>query len=1025
MTQFTVIADTHIEGTWFNTSLTHFAIVPDAPDQDVDTTAAVVDVLAEKYRRAREDNVAHDVMNEALADLYDLHARHLILWPLGVQWDQSVLGEVNGRRFNNMLEETDPRALTFREDIDNLLVRLGAYGPTVVHERSQELWRLFMTLRLATFGLDATMFVTQEHIFALVNAARIDGVWAEWTTETIRRGLVRFTRLLASERGDEMFCASVLNPPRRIKVGPRVAPLVISHPHLTWLHNAYETWMDDGVAKTKKGARNGLKLFADYLMTIPPEKTGPECVFSRPVVRELLEFAATWSTPNTRGLALAKLTEFAEWFCMDYAMIQGLPAIKLELHRYDLDQFLRTIPRSPNYTAEVVARPMPTRFHLMLKKIIQEDDFAWPKSMRHGISGKPVHFFPWANPATGKIEEVFCEVLPRLLLLLLELPLRNVQARRLDSGEGDDRTYDVDTRTWSDARGPFAGLWTKRKAKNPRRGVFREIVTDVGTIAGFWINSNKTASTRALFDETAGYEIPWQHDEVLVNLAAMRAWQEKYNRVAGPLAYASLPPSIFKNEDPSRAVRAVLPDRFYLFRYPQNVGHPRAREAPAPYYNVWQFFLDALDEMERRLREEDPEGAIRIITARGPSGQPTEAIFTMHGMRSSTLTALHLAGVPIGVLSKLVAGHATILMTLRYTKFDPAHVNQILNEARVKALTESKERFANFLKSATLNEAMRMSARLADDGLNQIKGSYDESTGWSRVDIGICPNGGTRCGIGGEAISKRREKDGREKSAHRPVPGGPRNCVRCRFFITGVPFLIPLWAHSSAILARADAHSKRIDSVVEEVEQLKRERRTLGKDAPASLRNRITALDEVFVMESDARDLALADLHATVFLIEKIRTIAATGDAEDDARLPMLLGADGVPEVAARPSTRFELVDQVVQASRWFPSLASPDLEAERNEFLNRILHSNGYVPITLAPLSVQERRRAADALAELLLVELGAVETQNVIEGRKTLAEVGLQDRLERAAAAAIGRPIDRLVIAPPTAPMIEAVAE
>lgn len=425
--------------------------------------------------------------------------------------------------------------------------------------------------------------------------------------------------------------------------------------------------------------------------------------------------------------------------------------------------------------------------------------------------------------------------------------------------------------------------------------------------------------------------------------------------------------------------------------------------------------------MQRRLEKEDPEGAVRIITSRGVSGQPLEAIFTLHGTRSATLTALHLAGVPIGILSKLVAGHATILMTLRYTKFEPAHVNQILNEARMKMLVESQERFANFLQNETLKETMRLSARLADDGLNELKGSYDEPTGWSRMDIGICPNGGTRCDVGGELVTKRKEN----KGTYRPVAGGVRNCVRCRFFITGVPFLIPLWAHASAILAKIDAHARRIDSVLDEVEALKVQRRALGKEAPAALRSAIVRLDEVFVSESDARDMALANLHATMFLIEKVRNIAATGDAEDDARLPMLLGEDGVPEVSARPSTRFELVDHVVQAARWFPSLASPEREAERNEFLNRFLYNNGFVPITLAPLSDQERRRAADALAELLLVELGAMEAQNLVEGRKTLAEVGLQDRLERVAAAAIGRPLDRLAFAQPTVPLIEAAAE
>jgi hypothetical protein len=365
-------------------------------------------------------------------------------------------------------------------------------------------------------------------------------------------------------------------------------------------------------------------------------------------------------------------------------------------------------------------------------------------------------------------------------------------------------------------------------------------------------------------------------------------------------------------------------------------------------------------------------------------------------------------------------------MTLQYTKFGPAHVNEILNNARTQALLNSRNQFANFLKSATIEQAMRMTARLADDGLRQMKGAYDEPTCWIRMDTGICPNGATQCDIGGPAIAKRKEKNGLDKSTYKAVPGGPRNCVRCRFFVTGLPFLIPLWAHATAILAKVDGLSKRISLVNAEADELKIERRSLGGPTPQSLNDRIRILKETFVADDELRNQALADAHATMVLVEKVRAIATSGVEGDEAKLPMLLGEDGVPQVTARESTRFELIDAVVQASRWFPSINSVELEKERDEFLNKILYRGGYVPITLAPLTVQERRRAADALAQMLLVELGAAETEHLIDGHKTLADFDLQDKLEKAATAAIGHPIERLVLPKPTSPaIIDAAAE
>ena len=83
-----------------------------------------------------------------------------------------------------------------------------------------------------------------------------------------------------------------------------------------------------------------------------------------------------------------------------------------------------------------------------------------------------------------------------------------------------------------------AGYWERIGAKNAGACIFREILSlSGGPITGFWINSNKTQDIANLFDENSGYQIPRQHDEVLENLAAMRAWQEEFNPVSHPLPH--------------------------------------------------------------------------------------------------------------------------------------------------------------------------------------------------------------------------------------------------------------------------------------------------------------------------------------------------------------------------------------------------------------------------------------------------------------------------------------------------------
>jgi hypothetical protein len=393
-------------------------------------------------------------------------------------------------------------------------------------------------------------------------------------------------------------------------------------------------------------------------------------------------------------------------------------------------------------------------------------------------------------------------------------------------------------------------------------------------------------------------------------------------------------------------------------------------------------------------------------------------------MRSSTLTGLHLAGVPLEILSKVVAGHASILMTLKYLKFDPLHISQVLNEASFKSIANARDEFPNYLKKASFEHAVRMTARLTDDGLAQTSGSYSEPSCWTKLDIGLCPNGSTQCHIGGPVLSERK-KHGRDESVYAPVPGG-RNCVRCRFFITGLPFLIPLWTHGMSLLARAEGHARRAAARDEEVRALKGERMAVsasGRPVPPDLRDRIDVRMAEAEAARDKRDETFADFHATLALVEKIRAISPEAG---EGALPMLLPAAEMPSMVGRESTRFEVADAVVQASRFFPSIETPELERERDAFLDQILYRNGYVPITMAPLTPSEKQRAADAMSAMLLIEIQAMETQDLIEGRRQLDDFGLKGRLEDACRQAIGTPIGRLALAGPRgAPVtIDAVA-
>jgi hypothetical protein len=1011
------------EGAYFNSSEDRFALIPSRSDEP-----RVLQKIVEELIREHAEVKDLETKNDIIAELMDLHRQGLILWPLGALWGRSAMGKINEQRFARSVLEHDPGLHDVRSFIlETDHFQKEPWSKREKNSRSFALWKFAAALHFAGEGIDGIETIEEIHLLKMKEMLQHDGKWKPWVPSWAKKNIRYLAYFLADMRGDPLFGLAILQDLRQSTVSPRIRNVLDHAPHLKFIHDQYELWIDHHQhVRTKGTFRAGLRLLIAYLASLPPDPARTELeLLSERVLRPLLDFAKKHSSPASRINSVSKIQSFAKYMS-DQIVESGAQRPELGFRDVDLDRFKASQQTMTSSSAhsDVRARPMPPQYHHMLREIICENDFAWPKSLRRKQSGKPIHWITWFDPEAGKPEPVFCEVLPRMLLAHLDLPLRNVQIRRLDSGEGDARMWDPASSRWKPSTNKHAGYWEQCDAKNPRRGVFREIQTLSGQITGFWINSNKTQDGKYLFGEHSGYEIPWQHEEALRNLAALRAWQEKYNPVEGPIDHKDLPPKTF-DDDPSHLVKAMLPAHFYLFRDPNNKG-PRGNEAPASYKDFYQFFHDALAELERRLNDDDPDFPVRIITKRAGDA-PTQAIFTIHGMRSANLTSLYMAGVPIEILSKVVAGHATILMTLKYTKFEPVHVNEILTKARVTALETARNGFPDLLRAASLEQAMEMTARLSEDGVRQMKAVYDEPGLWSRFDIGICPNGGTLCHVGGPVIVKRNDK-GKDRSKYGPVPGGARNCVRCRFFVTGLPFLIPLWAHANAIFARLDRVAKKMEATRTENDNLKAERHrrnAAGEEATYAMSARIKLLNETWSNDAVIRDEALADAEATMLLIEKIRLIAVDGDGE--TKLPMLLSDESFPEVVGRESTRFELIDAVVQASRWFPSIADSNLEMERDGSLDKILYQNGYAPISMVPLGDEERRRAADALASLLLIELQAAETQNLIDGKRTLAEhAGLRERMEAVARKTIGRPLHRLALPRPDNPsIIEAAAE
>ena len=155
-------------------------------------------------------------------------------------------------------------------------------------------------------------------------------------------------------------------------------------------------------------------------------------------------------------------------------------------------------------------------------------------------------------------------------------------------------------------------------------------------------------------------------------------------------------------------------------------------------------------ELQERLNAIGED--IQIVTSYNKykeSDEPNGSIFVPHGLRVTGLTALMEAGVPIEVLSKIVAGHASILMTLHYIKFNNTHITDVLNKAQVEIEASEQQNYKQWLREASWRDARKYSVFNSEDTYSNSWGtSKNDSSLFENRQIGICPNSGTLCETG-------------------------------------------------------------------------------------------------------------------------------------------------------------------------------------------------------------------------------------------------------------------------------------
>ncbi|XVJ47856.1 VPA1269 family protein [Pseudomonas sp. UBT] len=569
------------------------------------------------------------------------------------------------------------------------------------------------------------------------------------------------------------------------------------------------------------------------------------------------------------------------------------------------------------------------------------------------------------------------------LLVKLILPLRTTQVRMLDSGEADTWRYEAGT--WA--------LNTSRLAQGSERrplqqGMFRRSrpITDgemVSTV--LYINTNKTADI-ATSGAEKGYVLPWSfggpvHQDAYYLLERLRNWQYKYNPVSRRTAWAELDGRHTRVK--SDVQLASYPDACFIFRRPEAVEGERH----LPIQNrvldgCWFMLLKALELRLAARGECHRNGTpIRFLPSPEKQNNATTTLFPLHSLRVSLITALALEGqMPFPLLQKLV-GHSRLLMTLYYVKPGASYVHDVLLKA-AKRLEENKEAsIQNFLLETEYEELQKSAICNSVTSFAAVIPQHPAArnpAGWMPMHHGFCLVGGNTsevegngavggCYNGGSLITKGFQGT---NPKYGPVPGGSRNCVRCRWFVTEPRYLPALVAHFNTLAYYFDEARNVCLSRENELQDLKRQK-VDNEDAGKPFTQLDAYRQAERIWESSMKRFSdfAEDLVACWRLIERCK--ATLEVSQGDSKLLVAAGTTLDVQVAFE-ETKSELLqlDSVCQSVEIYPDLEPGKAVFRRSQLLDSMLYRDDISPVFML-LNEEEQLLAGNAFMRNLAQQM------------------------------------------------------
>jgi Putative phage integrase len=590
------------------------------------------------------------------------------------------------------------------------------------------------------------------------------------------------------------------------------------------------------------------------------------------------------------------------------------------------------------------------------------------------------------------VHEMWSPVNAVALYVKLQLPLRTYQVRMLDSGEADSVWY---TRgKWAKNTGPLA----KGTESNPfRRGVFRQMTDGINHVSmtGLYINTNKTADL-GKEEWSKGYTIPWQHLEVLYWLEKLRDWQSKYNPIAAPMPWTSLKVKHIGAAKAESTLKA-MGSTCFLFRDAAGKGDDRFKPIVpnSAVEGLWYKLLQTLESQCASDNVFDFSGSPLVFVA-PPLSDKSSTVTTyypLHSLRVSLITAYALeGGVPMAILSKCIAGHARLIMTLYYTKAGITYCTETMNEATKRLMVNEQENYGRWLKDKTYEQVESRTAYNDPAAIRAVMQVMQNGASLVKDDKGFCPKGGWGCDSGGVYVN---EEFG--TVSYGEVPGYPqKNCPRCRWFLSGPAFIDGLNNHWNHIQLQMGDIGERVAKLEGQLISLEDQQFDCQeKDMHFLEQDQLNTLRKIYQAEVEKNNKHAEDSSATYRLIARCTTLAK-GCQESEGIQLVAVGALRDVHIAIDECTKLQQVLNAVAGSTVYPEHDVSKAVLQAGKAYDLMLARNGKEPVFFK-LSDEELPVIVAHMTRLLATEVGSIKgALPFIEGTRHLSELGLDLDLE-----------------------------